>query len=1064
MQIDSKYIIGLGCLLTLSAFSFTVEAQQDTLVQKVTVQHRNGKEITGHVKDAVTGKPLSGINVSIAGYSAAITNDKGNFSIEVPYLNSTILITHEAYQTKEHALRGKNEVVISLYEDGYPSFYNEVSLPGGAILESQSPYAAKTVNLEQSRWEVTANETPGTFLQSRVSGLYSTRRSGAANSDATLWLRGFNSLYATNKPLIVVDGMLYDNEDYSSELIGNNFNSAIANIDIKDIEDVTILKDGSSLYGTKGGNGVLMIRTTHTKELTTKMDFSVSGGFNQQPKSLPLMGAAAYRTYLSQLLQTKGLTQSEIQSQPFMNDNSGSQNYYTYHNDTHWQNEVMNNSYNQNYYLKVTGGDNIAKYALSLGLSDNDGIVQSTSQSKYNMRLNGDLNLTPKLTMQANLSFYYVESNIRNQGFQLTTNPLYLGLTKAPFLAPHEYSATGEQSPNLADTDIFNVSNPAVLVSDKTIGINRAYRFSGNLQFGYKLGKNLNLASILGLTYDKARENFFFPNKGIASDTLKTAVALNRSGSEIQRLFSMYNDTYLNFAKSYLDKHNLKVRVGMRTQTNEAESDFGLGFNSPTDDFLSVGAGTATLRQIGGSLGKWNWINLYFGTDYNYLGKYFVSINMALDGSSRFGDQARKGSVSLANEKFAYMPSIAAGWLISSENFMADQNTVDLLKLRASYGLSGNDDIGNSTARSYYVSQNLLGTQGLVRGNIGNPYLQWETVKKANLGLDVSLLNQRINASFDAFINNTSNMVIFEPANAYTGMSYVINNSGAMQTKGYELAVNSRVINQSMLKLDLGINLSKYKNRVTSLPVDEIITNYGGATFITRRGEEANLFYGLESNGIFTTAAQAAASSLMRRLPDASLVPFSGGDVHFTDKNNDKVIDENDRTIIGNPNPEWFGMISSAVTYKRVSLSALFSFSLGNELYNGTRNSLEKMSGFENQTLAVLNRWRADGQQTATPQAVWGDPMGNNLFSDRWIEDGSYLRLRTIALSYTMPIENKIIKSAKFYLSANNLFTVTNYLGYDPEFSAGGSLFAQGVDIGLTPQYKTFQLGFRLGL
>lgn len=1064
MQIDSKYIIRLSCLLTLSAFSFSVVAQQDTLKQKETVQHKNGKEITGHIKDGVTGKPLSGINVSLSGYSAAITNDKGNFTIQVPYLNSTILITHEGYQTKEHALRGQKEVEISLYENGYASFYNEITLPNGTILESQSPYAAKTVNLDRSRWEVTSNETPGTFLQGRVAGLYSTRRSGAVNSDATLWLRGFNSLYATNKPLIVVDGMLYDNEDYSSELIGNNFNSPIANIDVKDIEDITIIKDGSSLYGTKGGNGVLMIRTTHTKELTTKMDFSVYGGFNQQPKSIPLMGAAAYRTYLSQLLQTKGLTQAEIQEQPFMDDSRGSRTYYTYHNDTHWQNEVMNNSYNQNYYLKVTGGDNIAKYALSLGLLDNEGIVQGITQSKYNMRLNGDLNLTPKLTMQANLSFYYNQSDIRNEGLYPTTSPLYLGLTKAPFLATNEYSSTGEKSPNLADTDNFNVSNPSVLVSDKTVGINRAYRFSGNLQFGYKLGKNLNLATILGLTYDKARENFFLPDKGIASDTLTTDVALNRSGSEIQRLFSMYNDTYLNFAKSYLDKHNLKVRLGLRTQTNEAESDYGLGYNSPNDNFLSVGAGTATLRQIGGSLGKWNWLNLYFGADYNYLGKYFVSLNMALDGSSRFGNLARKGSISIGQDKFAYMPSIAAGWLISSENFMAGQKVIDLLKLRASYGLSGNDDIGNSTARSYYVSQNLLGTQGLVRGNIGNPYLQWETVKKANLGLDVSVLNQRVNASFDAFINTTNNMVIFEPASAYTGMSYVINNSGAMRTNGYELSVNSRVINHSALKLDLGINLSKYKNEVTSLPVDEIITEYGGAAYITKKGQEANLFYGLESNGIFATAAQAAASGLMKRLPDASLVPFSGGDVHFNDRNNDKIIDEKDRTVIGNPNSEWAGMFSSAVTYKRISLNALFSFSLGNDLYNGTRNNLEKMSGYENQTLAVLNRWRADGQQTSTPQAVWGDPMGNNLFSDRWIEDGSYLRLRTIALTYTVPLENKIIKSAKFYLSANNLFTITDYLGYDPEFSASGSLFAQGVDIGLTPQYKTFQLGFRLGL
>jgi TonB-linked SusC/RagA family outer membrane protein len=1064
MQIKPKHILTYSCLFTLSVLSFNVIAQQKDSITTKTTQSVNALKIKGVIKDAITGMPLAGINVSQPNFSANITDDKGRFTLSVRYPNSTILISGSGYQTKEVALKGRKEVDIILYESGYTSFYEEVNTSVGSTPESHVAFATKSLNLEKTQWEA-ASETPGTFLQSRLAGVNAVRRSGAPNSDVTLWLRGFNSLYATNKPLIVVDGAIYDTEDYSSEMIGNNFNNALANIDVKDIEDISIIKDGSSLYGTKGANGVILITTAHAKELTTKMDFAVYGGFNQQPQNIPLLNAGQYRSYLTQVLQTRGLSQTQIQNQPFINDNPENANFYTYNNNTNWQDRVLRDSYNQNYYMKVTGGDNIAKYALSLGYVNNGGIVENTDFSRYNMRLNGDLNLTPKLTMQANLSFYYNQQNLRDQGNNFsTTSPLYLGLTKAPFLGSNVFAADGTQSPNFANTDIFNVSNPAVLVSDNTVGINRNYRFFGNLQFNYKLSKNLNLATIAAITFDKGRENFFLPQLGVTSDTLRTAVALNRSGSEISRLFSVFNDTYLDYKKTVANKHSFSSRLGLRTQTNDSESDFGLGFNSATDDFLSVGAGSTTLRQIGGTLGSWNWMNLYMANNYGLMNKYFLSLNLALDGSSRFGKDANNGAVKIGQHKFAFMPSVGAAWLISSEDFMANNKFINFLKLRASYGITGNDDIGNYAARSYYVSQNLIGVQGLVRGNIGNSGLQWETVKKANIGLDLAVLKEKLSLTFDFYNNQTTNMIVFEGLNAFTGFDFAINNNAAMRTNGFEVTANSRVIGKSKLKLDLGLSISRYKNQITSLPSGEFVTNFGGATFITKEGQDANLFYGLKSNGIFATQAEAAASGLLRRLPNASLVPYQGGDVRFVDTNNDNVIDDLDRQVIGNANPDFVGMFNSVLTYKRFSLNAFFNFSVGNDVYNGTRNTLESMSGFENQTQVALNRWRADGQITNTPRANWGDPMGNAQFSDRWIEDGSYLRLRTLALAYDVPVKSKIFKGAKVYVTANNLFTVSNYLGFDPEFSANSALFAQGVDIGLVPLVRTFQLGFKLGL
>jgi hypothetical protein len=286
-----------------------------------------------------------------------------------------------------------------------------------------------------------------------------------------------------------------------------------------------------------------------------------------------------------------------------------------------------------------------------------------------------------------------------------------------------------------------------------------------------------------------------------------------------------------------------------------------------------------------------------------------------------------------------------------------------------------------------------------------------------------------------------------------------------MRTLGAELSLNTRIVSSPDLTFDLGINLATYKNKIQTLPNGDIYTQFGGATYLTSVGKDANLFYGLHSNGVYSTTSEAQADGLSRRLTNGDLVPFKGGDMRFADTNGDKVIDDKDRVVIGNPNPDLTGSVTANITYKRFSAQGLFNFSVGNDLYNGVRYNLEKMSGYENQSVAVENRWRAEGQQTDMPKATWGDPMGNASFSDRWIESGSYLRLKTLVVGYDFNVDKMTyIKAIKIYATANNLFTLTDYLGYDPEFSATSSIFGQGADIGLTPQFKTFQLGLRLGL
>jgi len=285
-----------------------------------------------------------------------------------------------------------------------------------------------------------------------------------------------------------------------------------------------------------------------------------------------------------------------------------------------------------------------------------------------------------------------------------------------------------------------------------------------------------------------------------------------------------------------------------------------------------------------------------------------------------------------------------------------------------------------------------------------------------------------------------------------------------MKNTGWELSISGRIFNRPLFKWDMSVNISKYQNKVLSIPGGEMITNYAGATILTKVGYAANLFYGYKTKGIFTSDQEAANSGLTYVNNNGQAYMPKGGDVRFADINGDHVINDADMTIIGNPNPKLFGGITENLTWKKWQLDVLFTYSIGNDVYNALRRELESMQNFNNQTNEVINRWRADGQITNVPRATWADPAGNSRFSDRWIENGSYLRLRTISLSYNLDFKNGAIKYLKIYISGNNIWTWTKYLGYDPEFSSINGPIGQGVDVGLEPIFKTIQTGVRIGL
>ncbi len=1057
----------LGVVLSTTIYSASY-AQQNTPVsppakketkQQITVQ--------GVVWDAATKKVLAGVSVSVGNYSTAFTDDKGRFRLIAPDKNAVVTVANEGYHTKSVPVLPGSKMEIYLFADDYVSQYNQIRLPYATYSNARSPFAVTSVNL-QGGWSTNA-ETPDTYLQGQVSGLNVVRRSGTPGIGANMFLRGYSSLAATNQPLVVVDGVIYDTGFYGSSIISGNVDNPLTFIDPKDIDNITVLKDGGTMYGTKGANGVVLISTIRAKDVATKIDFAAYGGINSPPANIPLMNASQYRVYLSDMLQSRGWSSSMIAMQPYMKDDQNEQ-YYVYHNDTDWQSKVLKSSVNQNYYLKVTGGDDIATYGLSVGYIDNKGIIDNTNSRKYHTRFNGDLKLGSKLNGNVSLSFMDNDQVLRNGGNAPQTNPIYLAAIKAPFLTTHEVNEQGVVSPNFADKDIFGIGNPMVATYD-VVGKNRNYRFLGIAGLDYTFNPQWKLATTIGVTYNKTRENFFYPEKGLAHDSLSTAAIRNQSGTNVARLLQINSDTRLSFNKTFANRSSLSSNLGIRYSSSESESDFGYGFNSATDDLISVDQGVGALRQISGSLGSSRWLNTYFNVDYNLQNKYYLSFNAALDGSSRFGKDAN-GGLKISGNQFAFMPSLAGAWLLSSEDFLKDSKFVDLLKVRASYSVAGNDDIGNYTARRYYVSQNLLGMQGLIVGNIGNTGLKWESVHKANIGFDLAVLRERLNISFDAYSNVTKDMISWQDIATEAGLKQVLTNGGEMTAKGFELSVNGRLIN-SAFKWDMGLSIAKYKNKVTALPGNSMISSFGGATFITQVGSAPNLFYGYRTAGVFAGAEQAAQANQFTTLASGEVRQYAAGDVFFQNNFDDaedvaegrKYINDKDRVVIGNPNPDFTGTVTNTFKWQGFTLNALFTFSSGNDVYNGPRSMYERQSGIENQTVAVLNRWRSEGQQTATPKLAWGDPMGNSRFSDRWIEDGSYFRLRTLNLSYDLQFKKpKLFKYMTLYVSSNNLFTLTKYKGYDPEFSAGPGIYAQGVDTGLQPLYKSTQLGIRVGL
>ena len=1017
--------------------------------------------LSGLVRDAHTRKPINAVQIkTLNGDASATTNEAGVFKLKVTSTTALLTVSAFDYNFREFAIQGKDSVVIELYSDDYSNYYKPIEGVNGSLDNILISSSIKGVNDLSHTTAVTADEA----LQTELGGdVRAVSRSGLSGIGASLFVRGLNSVNANAQPLFVVDGVIWNNLYDFASIHKGFFSNPLDIIDVNDIESISLMKDGTSMYGSKAANGVILIKTKRGTSTVTKISLNIVTGMTTIPKTIPVMSGNAYKTYVTDLIGTSGMTNTEISQLPYLNDNPARSTYNIYHNNTNWLDQVYQNGISKSYSLNVNGGDDKALYYFTLGYTDNSGVVKTTDMQRYNMRLNADIKMSRAVTMGVNVGFSRIERTLLDDGVDNTTSPTWLALTKSPFLSPYTFTPLGVKTSEFTYADIFGIGNPGGIInySNNTLKQNS---FNITLKPEVQISPTLLLSEQFDYSLNKMDEDYYRPYLFTAPIfILGIGESKNERESQVSRNNSIFSDTRLKFEKQF-DVHNrLNVFLGMRYINDYFESDYVEGHNSGSNSSVNLLGGFSHLKTDGIN-NQTNSISNYLNANYSYDNRFFLNAAASMDGSSRFGNETT-GGFSLFGHSWGVFPSLNGSWLISSEKFMKYVRAINLLKLRAGYGITGNDDIHDYQTETYFSSIRFKeGANGVVLTNLANPKIQWETTGRANLGLDMGLFNDRLTLSVDVYSSNTSNLLVLKQLNDISGLDSYWTNGGKLSNKGIEFSANAKLLNLKNFHWELGLSVGHYINKITELPNGSYTTSVYGGEILTSVGNPAGVFYGYKTKGVFATEAQATASNLKKMNANGTYSYFGAGDVIFDDVHKDGIIDAQDKQIIGNPNPKLYGTISNKFSYKKLTLSALFTYSYGNDVYNYQRSQLEAGIDYSNQSTAMLSRWVTEGQVTSQPKAVYGDPMGNSRFSDRWIEDGSYIRLKTIMLSYNIPIKNNFIEGVNIWVSAENVFTLTKYTGADPEFSAQNSVLYQGVDPGLVPKSRSYYIGLKFNL
>jgi len=1096
-----RYIIlCFGFLLALSfstsAYAqddFDDEEQQETVAKKKKVAkplpNYPMKEVSGIVIDAASKAPLAGVQVQTLNDNryASMTNSKGEFTIKVPTFATSLYFKTAQYLSQQVGIGDESHPLhVVMIADKFRGMYdNRTEL-----------LAAPTTNPE-----VTTQQSFESDIENSLGAdVHAISRSGGPGYGAAMFIRGLNSLNSNAQPLIVVDGVVRDMQQTRSSLHIGDYNNLLLNVNPEDVEKIQVLKNGTALYGAKGGNGVILITTKRGRSLATRIDANVGVGVVLQPKLPEMMNAAQYRLYASEMLGTYPKINNYKYNINFLNDDPTGYYYNMYHNDTDWSKEVYRTALAQNYSINVQGGDNVGMYNLSLGYTNGQSTAKENGFNRLSVRFNTDITIIDHLITRFDMSYAKINRDVFDNGAPEdftagpVASPTFLGLIKAPILNPYTYySSTGQLSTTLADADDFltridgtlTLGNPtALLENGSAINKNRVE----NTEFGaviaprYEFSPYLTLSETFSYTLDRNSQRYYRPVGGMPTYLIEgVGTVQNLAMSMFSKETSVMSDTRLRFTKN-LGRHFLDVYGGLRYTS------FVFDDNEVTGMYVSAGndkapnvSASMDYKLANGVSDSWKSITWYANADYNYRNLYFLQASLAVESSSRFGENA--SGLDLAGVKWGIFPGVQAGWILTNEKWFPRTNAINYLLLRAGYDISGNDDINNYAARTSFSSMKYLeGSTAAQLNNIGNDEIQWEQTNKFNVGLQSWWLNNRLGVNFDYYFNHTTNLLTLKSFdNPVAGINNYWSNGGTLDNTGFELTVTGKPIVSKDFNVEVGASMGHYVNEIKSLPNNDLLyvegsktaqgytsSIYGTDNVATIIGQPAGVFYGYRTEGVFSTDAEAAAAGNGTYLylidETGAKQYFKAGDMHFSDLNGDGIISEADKTIIGNPNPDIYGNIFANVMWKNFTLSIGFNYSLGNDVFNYERSILEGGNNFYNQTIAMTNRWRFEGQVTDMPRIAYDDPMGNSRFSDRWIEDGSYLRLKTVRLNYKVPVNFSWLQGLSVWAEANNLFTLTHYLGSDPEFSASNAVLYQGIDPGNVAGSRTFTFGLKINL
>ncbi len=1047
-----KSIVLVACLALYSVSGGAANLSAQDSIPQSERQADNSFSLTGHVVNSATGQGFAGVRVSAVNTRITVmTDETGAFQITLPDGRVTLSVEAPGFHPQIVPVKGRRHIEVRILEDNGNNFYDETTFsPNGGV------------SVERFSTGITAiNEDITARLNGQMRVL---SQSGIPGSGSTIFLRGLNSLNASAQPLFIVDGIIWQMQENGYSSVDGFANNPLALIEPNDIEKITVLKDATAIYGSKGANGVVIIETKRSHDMATEIEAFVNMGYRTPFKTIPVMDADAFRIYASDIMQGMDVKADRLQ---FLDDDPSRTYYKSSHNNTNWFDEIKKGGFFQNYGVSVRGGDNIALYSFSMGYTQNDGNLKNTSFNRLNVRFNSDIKLTKEFKVALDIAFAQTVNHQVTSGLNEVSSPLYLSLAKSPLYYPYQYDTDGNLTTRLSDTDELNIGNPlAVLENAANI---KKYRFNANVRPSYRFLDKVELSLLFGYSWDKEKERAFIPDKGVADVPLYNdlgeiyGTALN----QVRNLQGKQTSLTVDFRVTYdvlKDAVNrLQLFGGYRFYNDIYDYTFGRGYNTGSDYLSGLGNATSSLRFMSGENLRQRTISWYLNGDYTLYNRYIFNVSAAMESSSRFGREAN--ALKIGGVPWGLFPSVSAAWIISSESFMEDVNFINFLKLRANYTISGNDNIIDYARNTYFQSTHFLGNAyGLTLANIGNEKLKWESTYMAKVGLDFSLFNNRWSVNADFYTSRTKDLLTRKRLNDVAGVEYFWSNDGELANKGFEINTNVRIVDTKNWKLDFGAMVGRYKNQIVALGNGSYTTSIAGGEVLTAEGQPAGVFYGYKTKGVFPDVETAQAANLSIKSSTGELIPFEAGDMWFEDVDGNHIIDEKDRQIIGDPNPDFYGNFNFNLSWKGLSIGALFTYSYGNEAYNALRANLESGSELINQSTSMENRWVANGQKTDVPRATYGDPMGNARFSQRWIEDASYLRLKSISIAYQIPIKPKILQGLSVWASVNNVCTLTNYLGSDPEFSYGSSVLYQGVDAGMIPLSRSFNFGVKINL